>query len=62
VAKVQSFENKIVFSSPDGSGILLRLPAFERLEALKDRANSRTKRDKKTKMPAPKKTTIIFKF
>jgi hypothetical protein len=46
VAKVQSFENKIVFSSPDGSGILLRLPAFERLEALKDRANSRTKRDK----------------
>jgi hypothetical protein len=49
VAKVQSFENKIVFSSPDGSGILLRLPL--RLpalkEALKDRANSRTKRDKK---------------
>jgi hypothetical protein len=56
VTKVQSFEKKIAFSSPDGSGILLRLAA------LKDRANSRTKRDKKTKIPAPKKTTIIFKF
>lgn len=36
------FELQIDFSSPDSSGILLRLPAFKKLEASKDRADSGT--------------------